>query len=316
MGRRVLIIGHENPDGDSLGSSVALARALCQLGKDVTLGYRGRLYNHLLFLLDQLTSSLVEVEPSDLPKFDLMVLVDCAHPNRVWPGFSDFQLLPPWIVIDHHPMDPPKSGPMAIYRDPKASSSGELMFSVIQSLGAVFDQLMAEALLAALMSDTGFFSQANATPESLRQASVLLAAGARSDYVVGRLKRDWTQARVKLLRLALATMELNLSGLLSSMLISQEMMDEAEASLDDMEGFVEYPRAMAGSEVAALFRVDGHGHTRVSLRSTANYNVGELAASFGGGGHSQAAAYTDPSPDPAKARESFLAQAHQFIKPR
>ncbi|MDR1577609.1 MAG: bifunctional oligoribonuclease/PAP phosphatase NrnA [Deltaproteobacteria bacterium] len=314
--KRVLIMGHENPDGDSLGSSMALARALSQLGKDVTVGYQGRLYHHLLFLLEDAPAPVALTRPEDLVNYPLLVLVDCPHPNRVWPGFEDLSLLPPWLIIDHHPTQPPQVGPLAVFHHPGASSTGELAFQVIEKLGVIWERNLAEALLAAIMSDTGFFSQSNVTAESFRQASVLVAAGARCDFVVNRIKRNWTGPRVKLLRLALATLEVTLSGHLASMLLSQAMLEEAGATLDDMEGFVEYPRSMAGTEVAALFRVDGHGHTRVSLRSSLNFSVREIAEYFGGGGHHQAAAYTDLTREPAEARERFMARAKRFLSPR
>jgi phosphoesterase RecJ-like protein len=309
-------MGHSNPDGDSLGSAVALTLALRSLNVAVFLGYNGRLYQHLTFLLEGLTDyGPIKPEPSEFRPFDLFVLVDCLHPNRIWDGFNNLSALPPRLVIDHHPGDPLKCGAKGVFHDASVSSTGELAFKVIEALNAPLTRTIAEALLAAIMSDTGFFSQNNATPECFRQASVLVAAGARSDYVVGRLKRNWTQSRVRLLRAALGTLEIAPSCHLASMIVTEAMLSETEATLDDMEGFVEYPRSMAGVEVAALFRVDGHGRTRVSLRSGLNYNVRELAEALGGGGHSQAAAYTDPSGDPVEARARFLAVAPRFLKP-
>jgi phosphoesterase RecJ-like protein len=313
--QKTLIIGHANPDGDSLGSAVALALALRSLGREVVLGYSGRLYQHLLFLLESIADyRLFKGEASEFWGFDLLVLVDCPHPDRVWDGFSDLAILPPRLVVDHHPGDPRRSKPVAFLHSSNVSSAGELVFPVISALGVSLTRPMAEALLAAIMSDTGFFSQNNATPECFRQASFLVAAGARSDYVVSRLKRNWTQARVRLLRAALGTLEISLDGLLASMTVDQAMLDEAGATLDDMEGFVEYPRAMNGTEAAAFFRVDGHGRVRVSLRCGLNYSVQELAESLGGGGHRQAAAYSDPESDPIAVRKKFLALAPKFLR--
>ncbi|MDR2142498.1 MAG: bifunctional oligoribonuclease/PAP phosphatase NrnA [Deltaproteobacteria bacterium] len=313
---RILVMGHENPDGDALGSSVALVMALERLGREATLGYQGRVASHLAFLAADLPSfQRVRGERERLKEFDLMIMVDCLHPNRIWPGFSDLSLLPPLLIIDHHPGDPRRVGPVATYHSPLVSSTGELMFKLIEDLGISWRRPLAEALLAAIMSDTGFFSQSNATAECYRQASVLVAAGARSDYLVSRLRRNRTLAGFKLLMAALATLEIDLDGRLGSMLLSQAMLDATGASLDDAEGFVEYPRSLAGVEVAALFRVDERGQTRVSLRSALSYSVRELAENFGGGGHQQAAAYTDPATDPAEARARFLAQAPRFLKP-
>jgi phosphoesterase RecJ-like protein len=316
-GRRILIVGHANPDGDSLGSAAALALALGQLKRTVVLGYNGRLYQHLTFLLEGLDASrLPQGDKSELLGYDLMLLVDCLHPARVWDGFRDLASLPPRLLVDHHPGDPLASEPLAYCHDHRASSTGELVFAIIEALGVEWTRPMAEALLAAIMSDTGFFSQSNATVESFRQASVLVAAGARPDYLVERLKRNWSLARARLLKAALGTLEISLGGRLASLILTQPMLDEVGATLDDMEGFVEYPRSIAGVEVAVLFRVDGHGRSRVSLRSGLGQSVREVAESNGGGGHAQAAAYTDPSGDPAEARAKFLAQADRFFPPK
>jgi phosphoesterase RecJ-like protein len=314
--KRILVMGHLHPDGDSVGSSVALTLALASLGREVTMGYYGRLYQHLRFLVENLACCrLITSEKSELAEFDLLVMVDCLHPDRIWDGFSDLGSLPPRLIIDHHPGDPFKAAPLAVYHNYLVSSTGELVFKVIENLAVTWTRPLAESLLAAIMSDTGFFSQNNTTPECFRQASFLIAAGARTEYVVSRLKRNWTQARVRLLRAALGALEISPNGQLASVILTQAMLDEAGATFDDMEGFVEYPRSLAGVEVAALFRVDGRGRTRVSLRSGITYSVKELAERYGGGGHRQAAAYTDPAADPAEARARFMAEAFLYLKP-
>jgi phosphoesterase RecJ-like protein len=314
--KRLLVMGHLHPDGDSVGSSVALTLALASLGREVTMGYYGRLGQHLHFLVESLPSCrLIKGDKSELNEYDLLVMVDCLHPDRIWDGFNDLAILPPRLIIDHHPGDPFKAGPLAVYHNHLVSSTGELVFKVLESLEIHWTRPMAESLLAAIMADTGFFSQNNTTPECFRQASVLIAAGARVEYVVSRLKRNWTQARVRLLRAALGALEISANGQVASVILTQAMLDEAGATMDDMEGFVEYPRSLAGVEVAALFRVDGRGRTRVSLRSGLGYSVKELAERYGGGGHRQAAAYTDPAADPAEARARFMAEAFLYLKP-
>jgi phosphoesterase RecJ-like protein len=312
--RRVLIIGHANPDGDSLGSCVALYLALERLGAEVTLGYQGRLHGHLTFLLEDVRNYCV-IEPTKeiLGSYDLLIMVDCLHPDRIWKGFTDFSVLPRFLMIDHHPGEPQNCRPIAMVHSAEVSSSGELMFQIIEGLAVPLTRPIAEALMVALMSDTGFFSQNNTTAECFRQASLLVHAGARAEHLTGCLKRNWTEARVRLLAAALGTLEITSDGQLASMILTQSMLDQTGADLDDMDGFVDYPRSMAGAEVAALFRVDGQGHTRVSLRSSRGYSVREVAEHFGGGGHQQAAAYTDPLGDPAQARLRFLAEAKAYL---
>ncbi|MDR1110870.1 MAG: DHH family phosphoesterase [Deltaproteobacteria bacterium] len=309
VARRVLIVGHQNPDGDALGSALALALALDGPGREVTVGLTGMVAKSLDFLTrgKKFVSSL-DLGPDLAQRFDLMVLVDCLSPSRVWPEAKDCrpEAFPPYVAIDHHHSGQAPVNYRAGFIDHLASATGELVFKVIEALGAEFSPPIVEALLAALISDTGSFSQGNATSECLRQASVLVSLGGDIEHINQYLRRNWSTTRMRLLSESLATLALHHDGRMASMLLTQEMLDRTGSSLDEAEGLVEYPLLLSGVDVAALLKVNGHGQTRVSLRSRPAVDVRELARSQGGGGHRQAAAYLDDSPRPATALARLL----------
>ncbi|MDR2302850.1 MAG: DHH family phosphoesterase [Deltaproteobacteria bacterium] len=330
--KRVLIIGHQNPDGDALGSALALALALKALGGpesakesgnslgpgiEVIVGYNGAFPSSLDFLTQG--KDFVRRVPfgHDLrERFDLMVLVDCLAPFRVWPEAEALPLdsFPPFVVIDHH-SDPLKTSCLSSFVNHLASATAEQVFKVITDLGAEFTPPIVEALLAALISDTGSFSQANSTEECLRQAAFLVSKGGNIEYINHFLKRNWPVTRMRLLTQALATIDLHHQGRVATMVVTQEMLNQTGSCVAETDGFVEYPLLLNGVDMVAFCKVNGQGQTRVSLRSRPGLDVRELARSFGGGGHTQAAAYMDDNPNPLEALEKLLSRLGTFNLP-
>lgn len=302
---RILVVGHQNPDGDAVGSALALAHALISLGKTATVGLTGSTAASLDFLLKGKTFvERVAFSPSLKDDHDLLVLVDCQAPYRVWPEAENKLLarLPPFVVVDHHHPGPQAARHhLAAYVNSRASATAELVFKIVKALGAEFSKEIVDALLAGLISDTGSFSQGNATSECLRQASELVALGGDIERVNHFLKRNWPASRMRLLAASLGTLTQHLGGRLAAMLVTQDILNKTGAALSETEGLVEYPLMMTGVEVAALLRVNGQLQTKVSLRSRSEVDVRKLAQSMGGGGHKQAAAYVDDDPDPAGA---------------
>ncbi|MDR2386720.1 MAG: DHH family phosphoesterase [Deltaproteobacteria bacterium] len=315
--KRVLIIGHQNPDGDALGSALALALALKAQGAEALVGYAGIYPTSLDFLAQG--KDFIEPMPywHDLrSRFDLLVLVDCLAPFRVWPEAEGLppESFPPYVVIDHH-SDQSQKSYQACFVNHLAAATAELVFKVIQALGAEFTPPIVEALLAALISDTGSFSQANSTEECLRQAAFLVSKGGNIEYINHFLKRNWSLTRMRLLTQALATIDLHHQGRVATMVVTQEMLNQTGSCVAEADGLVEYPLLLNGVDMVAFFKVNGQGQTRVSLRSRPGLDVRELARAFGGGGHKQAAAYLDDSPNPLEALDKLLNKLETFSLP-
>jgi phosphoesterase RecJ-like protein len=306
---RILLIGHQHPDGDALGSALALGLALKTDGHQVTVGYSGTFPLSLNFLaIGKDFLRRVEFSPDLAEKYDLLVLVDCITPFRVWPACENHAIdcFPPFVAIDHHAEHHP-SHHRAGYVNARAAATGELIFKILEALNYTLTPPIVEALLTALISDTGSFSQANTTSECLRQAAVLISLGGDIEYINHFLKRNWSMTRMRLLTTVLETIQLHQEGRLATMILTQDMLNMTGSSLAEAEGLVEYPLLLSGVDMVAFLKVNGEGKTRVSLRGRPGVDVREIARSQGGGGHKQAAAYLDDSPYPETALERLLA---------
>ncbi|MDR3134887.1 MAG: DHH family phosphoesterase [Deltaproteobacteria bacterium] len=313
--KRPLIIGHENPDGDALGSALALGLALQSPGRSISVGYSGTFSKCLEFLVKgKGILSYVPFSPELGKKHDLLVLVDCLDPFRVWVEAENCPpgSLPPHVCVDHHANHYP-SHHLASYINHQAAATAELVFKVIEALGAEFTPSIVEALLAALISDTGSFSQGNATSECLRQASFLVSKGGDIENINHYLKRNWSQTRMRLLVATLGTIALHHGDRVATMLLTQETLNQTGSCLAEAEGLVDYPLLLQGVDLVAFFKVNGAGKTRVSLRGRPGVNVRDLADAMGGGGHRQASAYLDDSPDPAVAMARALPLLERLI---
>jgi phosphoesterase RecJ-like protein len=310
--RRLIILGHHNPDGDALGASLALALALGEMGREVQVGTSGKIAPNIMFLLEGVPGLCREFRvPRDLrpEDWDLAVFMDCHGPERVWPDHAGegFGFLPPYLVIDHHVHTEPLSGCEGLFHDPEASSTGEMVARILKALRAPFPPQVLEAILAAIASDTGFFTQANTTASALRETADLVGLGGDLEGVNNKLNQSFSLARMRLLHLSLGSIELFRGGQVAAMFITSDMLERSGAALEDSEGFVDFPRAVKGVALAALFKEDGRGRVKVSLRSRYPVSARAVAASNGGGGHVLAAAYTCHVPTCLEAREIFLA---------
>ncbi|MDR2338705.1 MAG: bifunctional oligoribonuclease/PAP phosphatase NrnA [Deltaproteobacteria bacterium] len=312
----VMILGHQHPDGDALGSAAGLAAMLRDLGKRAVVGVSGRIPPNISFLMDP-PKYFMDV-PCPAPKYfegyGLLVYVDCHGPSRVWPEAVGWDGLPPNLVIDHHVHDEELRGALAVFHDRHASSTGELIARLARVMGVTLPRASISPLLAAIATDTGFFSQENATSESLREAAELVAQGGKLALLHEKLSCGYSLQRMRLLKNSLSSLRLYLGGKVAVMLLTPGMLVEAEAKLEDADGFIEYPRALGGVLLAAFIKDDLQGGMKVSLRSRPPISAMELAKGFGGGGHELAAAYTDRIGSPELARDRFLeAAARVFL---
>ena len=315
--QRILVIGHQHPDGDALGSAAALACALRGLGKTASAGISGRVPANIAFLMDPL-KHFPAVPSPDCPllrDFELIVYVDCHGPSRVWPGTDPalWAALPPNLIIDHHVHNEELQGALAVFHDRTASSTGELIVRLFRSLGLKTPAGAVDPLLTAIVTDTGFFTQDNTTSSCLREAADLVALGGKPARLHELLFCGNSLPRMKLLKNSLSSLELFLEGRVAVMLLSEGMLEDASARIEDADGFIDYPRSLQSVLLAAFIKGDGQGGTKVSLRSRPPVSARKIAPAFGGGGHDLAAAYQDPSETPEAARARFLEAAERYF---
>jgi bifunctional oligoribonuclease and PAP phosphatase NrnA len=308
---RFLVVTHENPDGDALGSLLATTLALRQLGKDAEMLLTGeaplpREY-HFLAL-----DGLLREAPADSVE-RVLVAVDCANADRIGPDQTPLQRAPLVLDIDHH-HDNTRFGNVNLIVA-SASSTGELLRDVFAELGVEITPEIAEPLYVALVTDTGRFQYSNTTPKALRLAAELVDAGADVHAVFQEVYESVEFAKLKLLARALERARALEGGrTVVSDLVRSDFADVGAAEAYS-EGIIDYLRAVEGAELAVLIREpprDSGPTHRVSLRASIDeLDVSAIARIFGGGGHRQAAGFSSEKPSDEiteLVREGFLAQ--------
>jgi bifunctional oligoribonuclease and PAP phosphatase NrnA len=308
---RFLVVTHENPDGDALGSLLATTLTLRELGKDVEmyLGGSGALPREYAFMhLDGLRRSL----PDDLEQ-RVLVAVDCAKADRMGPDPEPVERASLVLNIDHHHDNTRFGDVNLIVAD--ASSTGEVLRDLIRELGVELTPELAEPLYIALVTDTGRFQYTNTTPKSLRLAAELVEAGADVHAVFQQVYESVEFAKLKLLARALERARVLEGGLIIVSHLLRTDFAEVGAAEPYSEGIIDYLRAVEGAELAALIREPprNDGPTRrVSLRASVDeLDVSAIARMFGGGGHRQAAGFSsDASMDEITelVRQGYVAQ--------
>jgi phosphoesterase RecJ-like protein len=307
---RFLIVTHENPDGDALGSLLAATLALRQLGKDAVMYLPGR--TPLPSEYEFMPLADVVREPPDDAAERVLFAVDCAKEERIGDD-SARSRASLTLNIDHH-HDNTRFGDLnLIVAD--ASSTGEVLRDVFTELGVELTPELAEPLYIALVTDTGRFQYANTTPKSLRLAAELVEAGADIHEVFQQVYESVEFAKLKLLARALDRAEVLEGGRIVVSHLLRTDFGEVGASEPYSEGIIDYLRAVEGAELAVLIREqlnEDAAAYKGSLRSSIDeLDVSAIARRFGGGGHRQAAGFSTDLPLEEiveQIREGFLAQ--------
>jgi len=282
-----LIVGHINPEADSIGASVALALGLKKLGKkDICVLSRDPVPETLRFLP---SSEIIRQKPP-AREFDVVFLVDCNEVKRT--GFEGFRAKKT-AVIDHHVL-PANAATSAFYKslsagmiDPDAAAAGLLVYRVLTALKVPLDKNIATNLYAAILTDTGGFRYSNASSEALKTAANLVEAGAKPWDISKEVYESIPYKSMKLLGLSLATLDRK-DGI-AWINATKHMFEKTGTTAEDSEDFVDFPRKVKDTEVAVFFREDGSNTYKLSLRSKGRVNVQKIARGFGGGGHVAAA---------------------------
>lgn len=291
-GERFLVTTHENPDGDALGSMLAMKLALDQLGKDASMLLVGDapLPGEYSFMPIE---GLLRHVPDDASERILLAL-DCANESRIGPDPEVLQLSPLVVDIDHH-HDNSRFGDVNVI-DAKASSTGELLRDLFRELDIKLTPEIAEALYIALVTDTGRFQYTNTTPKSLRLAAELVEAGADLHRIFQGVYESVQFAKLKLLARALERAQVYEGGRLVVSYLLRDDFQEVGAAEPYSEGIIDYLRAVEGADMAVLIREpprSGGPLHRVSLRASHDeLDVSAIARKSDGGGHRQAAGFS------------------------
>jgi phosphoesterase RecJ-like protein len=294
---KLLLTTHENPDGDALGSLLAMDAILKQLGKD-TLMYMSPdefplpwEYRGLHF------EGLIGEPPPDIAERTI-VFLDCGNIDRMPVDFLQAGGLH-ILNIDHH-HDNTRFGTVNLVCS-SASSTAEMVWRLSKELDAEITPEIAKALYVGLVTDTGRFMYENTTPVAHQMAAELIAAGVEPHKVYRELWEDLPFRRLQLLQRALASVERHDDGAMTVAHLTKSDYEDTGALETDSEGVVDHMRAVEGTRVAVLVRElladDREGMRKVSLRATdGSIDVSRIAREFGGGGHPQAAGFSTATP--------------------
>ncbi|MDK2820563.1 MAG: bifunctional oligoribonuclease and phosphatase NrnA [Clostridia bacterium] len=284
----ITIASHVIPDGDCLGSMLALAISLEELGKKVVVVNADSVPDMLKFLPSQEKITLPEKVTNVSP---LLVMVDCTDLERAGETVSQWKPKVKQIInIDHH-VSNSYFGHLNLV-DSKAAATAEIIYSLLLKIPATITPEVATCLYTGLATDTGSFQYENCTAKTLRLAANLMEQGADIPLIREYLWERKPLSSIKLLTHALPTLTLSHDGKVAWMSVTQEVLDKIGSLLQHTEGLVNYPRSIEGVEVGLLFRELPDNQIKVSFRSKKNVDVDKVAAQFGGGGHKRAAGCT------------------------
>ena len=283
-----LVISHQRPDGDAIGSTLAVGLALRALGKDATMWNEDGLIRQYRFLPG---SELLTKPEGELRRFDVVIAVDCATQARLGSplNFIDPAHNPLWLNIDHH-ISNPGYGDL-VHIEGKAPATGQVLAELFAEQQLPMNAEIAESLFVAISTDTGSFQYPSTTQDTFQVAANLIGTGLNVGEISRKTYDSLPLARLKLHIAVLNTLELHLRDHVAFLTLEKSVMEAIGASPDDTEGAINYVRALDTVMVAVFFEELGDGRVRLSMRSKdANVvNVSELAKTFGGGGHALAA---------------------------
>lgn len=291
--RKVLVTSHINPDGDAMGSQVALALALRRLGKEVHLVNDSPPPDKYRFLDPEGTIEFLEGAPSPgrYRGVDLGILLDTSEPSRT--GRLEelfFQTGLDRICMDHHPGP---ASPLFLHHwvAERAPATGNLVLRLLDRLKIQLDREIATPLLVAIGTDTGWFRFSNTSSLALRDAARLLEAGVEAEKIHRRIYEESSAGRMVLMGRLLAGIQIELGGKFAWSLLDRQILKNSGVPHQELDGLAEQLAALRGPELVAMVLEVDPGSFKVSLRGRGNLAVNSIARDFSGGGHAKAAGF-------------------------
>jgi len=307
--KKFFLACHIRPDGDAIGSMLALGNSLILKDKDVIMYCADPVPEQLRFLKG---SDRITNDASAISEDMTLIILDCSEPKRIGAkGEEIFYTTKKRIVLDHHLSDEEPDVTIC-YQDPSLFATGALIFCLLEELKWPIHKDIAENLYTAILTDTGCFRHNNTTELAFEMAQKLVGLGARPDFVAQMLYQNYPLRRLQLLALVLKTLDIRLNGKIATIHASPEMFRVSKATEADSEDFVSYARSINTVEVAIFIREVHAGHCSVSLRSKKFFNVANIAKEFGGGGHFFAAGFRTTG-TVQEVREKLLKRVEELL---
>jgi len=294
---KFLLASHESPDADGLGAQYALTLALKEMGK-TTIALNADAYSEKYRFIDQqqIIQNLdtFDIKMANLEGFTLILLDtnDIHYAGNIAVLAKEHKM--PVFVIDHHELDSNRN--IRGYTIREASSSCELVFSLLQAMSIAIKPDVAQALFTGIVYDTGSFAYSKTSARTMEVGSALLATGVKADNVHKALYESSSIHALLLKKQVLGTLELELDNQVAFQTMTLATLAQSGASYIDAEDLINIPMQCKTVEVSILVKEADNGHLRCSLRGKGKINVAALAQNFGGGGHKNAAGFRSPWP--------------------
>jgi phosphoesterase RecJ-like protein len=292
--QHILIASHAEPDGDSVGSLVALGLALTKLDKIITMHTPSPIPAVYRFLPG--AGRIVrQIKTADI--YDLALVLDCGDLTRIGVTSAEVGKIPILINIDHHVSNTGFGHIQFI--DTSACATAEIVYRLINALEIPFDKAIATSIYTGILTDTGSFRFSNTNQAAFSISQAMTDAGVEPHNVAQRVFGTYSLGRIKLLNMALNSIEISDNGKLSMMTVTRSMLNTTGTNTEDLDGMINYARRIEDVRVAALIHEIKNGAGKftnmnryhVSLRSDSSVDVAEIAGKFGGGGHASAAGF-------------------------
>jgi bifunctional oligoribonuclease and PAP phosphatase NrnA len=279
-----VLSSHARPDGDAIGSQLAMAYALRALGKDVRVVNKDRAPTPL-----QGFPGVPDIEIADRVDgtFDAAIIMECGDLSRTGVAGLDRSFV---INIDHHPGN--TNYGRVNWFDATAAACGEMVFDLVVALSAPLTQDIATHIYVAILTDTGSFHYSSISPRTFNICRTALSTGIDPVAIARQVYDSNTVARLKLFGLVLTGMDLDPTGQVATLYLNHEMARAAGGTYDDTDGLINEPLTVKDIQAVVFFKQNTGDEYRISMRSKGNVDIGAIARSFGGGGHRNAAGCT------------------------
>jgi phosphoesterase RecJ-like protein len=312
--QRVVLTTHVNPDGDGLGSEIALACWLKERGIETAIINHSPTPAVYRWLDPRAMIRTFEKarDTTTLRSADLIITLDANHPERLR-SMQEAVLASPATkaVIDHH-LDPHPFASLTLI-DEDATSTGELVFRLLTAGdGKPLTDEIASALYCAILTDTGSFRYPRVDPEIHQIAARLIENGADPVTIYTRVYEQWSRGRIHLLGEMLAGLDTTAGGRIAHVSVTREMLARTGTSEEDTDNFTLYPMSVEGVQAGILFLELAEG-VKVSFRSRGSIPINELAKEFGGNGHMNAAGARINGRSLADVRRNVLRAAAKYV---
>ena len=285
--KRIVITAHPKPDGDALGSSLALKYALEKVGKQaVATGLEPVPNRYQSFVK---SGDIISVDEALAIEADLIIALDAGSIERIPKELSELKGKVKILNIDHH-ISNVGFGDINLI-DTDSCSTGEIVYQLLMAGGYAIDQDIATLLWIAIVTDTGRFAYSNTTPQAMHTAAELLKYGVNTEDVDRKIYRQLSKAELAIRKIAIQNLEFRHEEKIAFVTLTTADFDAAGCTVSDTEDIIEIPRCVEGVDVAVLFYEDkgNLGRINISMRSNGDCDLAELCASLGGGGHAKAA---------------------------